>query len=141
MPARPDPSSLRWTVHPAARDPARSVAVLGVIALAAALAYSITRSPALAALAVVVLGGSLRAYFLPRHYVLDDAGAREEGPGQVARSLDWSQVRSVTRERHGVHISPLHRPSRWLPDRGLFLRTSGNAEDIAAFVQARRPGS
>ncbi|HZJ70716.1 MAG TPA: hypothetical protein VFF36_07260, partial [Planctomycetota bacterium] len=33
----------------------------------------------------------------------------------------------VQRERHGVHLSPLHRPSRWTVDRGLFLRATSSA--------------
>ncbi|MHC5210772.1 MAG: hypothetical protein ACYTG2_08655 [Planctomycetota bacterium] len=139
MPARPDPSSLRWTVHPAAREPARSLGVLALLGVATALTFSITRSVPMSVLALLVLGVSLRAFFLPRHYVLDEQGAREEGPLQAPRGLAWDKVRAVTRERHGVHISPLHRPSRWLPDRGLFLRTTGNVEDVAAFVLARRP--
>jgi hypothetical protein len=115
------------------------VGVLAVVVLATALTWSITRSVPLAGLGLLVLGGGLRAFFLPRHYVLDETGAREEGPLQAARQLAWAQVRAVTRERHGVHISPLHRPSRWMRDRGLFLRTADNAEDVAAFVLARRP--
>jgi len=37
-----------------------------------------------------------------------------------------------------VHLSPLHRPSRWTVDRGLFLRVAGNAEDVARFALRRR---
>src|SRR5262249_38352240 len=82
---------------------------------------------------------SLRAWFLPRTYVLDADGAREEGPLAQPRRLAWADVRRVTPARHGLHLSPLFRDSRWRADRGLFLRTRGNVERVAAFVAARRP--
>jgi hypothetical protein len=134
----PTPSPLRWTVHPAAEHPARAVLVLLVIALVTALVASVSGSPLLALVGSLLLAGSLRAYFLPRTYVLDAVAAQEHGPLQSARRLPWSEVRAITRERHGVHLSPLHRPSRWAPDRGLFLRTAGNAERVAAFALERR---
>jgi hypothetical protein len=139
MPARPNPPTLSWTVHPAVRDPARTVALVGIVGLAILLTWTLTRSPPLAALAAAGLLGSLRAWFLPRRYVLDERGARVEGPLLSARGIAWERVRAVTRERHGVHVSPLHRSSRWLPDRGLFLRTDDNAADVAAFVASRTP--
>jgi hypothetical protein len=141
MPARPDHPRLSWTVHPAAREPASALGVAVVIVLAAALTSALTASTPLAVLAAAALAGSLRAFFLPRHYVLDEDGALEQGPLQATRRLTWAEVRSVTRERHGVHLSPLHRPSRWTPDRGLFLRTAGNADIVAAWALARRPAS
>ena len=42
------------------------------------------------------------------------------------------------RERHGVHLSPLHRTSGLLPDRGLFLRTAGDTQRVLEFVRARQ---
>ena len=129
---------LSWTVHPAAQDPARAAVLALVVAVAAALAWSVTRSAAVTAAGVALLLSSLSAFFLPRHYVLDEAGAAERGPLRPERRLSWDAVRSVTRERHGVHLSPLHRPSRWTVDRGIFLRAAGNAEDVARFAQQRR---
>jgi hypothetical protein len=129
---------LSWTVHPAAQDPARAAVLALVVAVAAALAWAVTRSAAVTAAGVALLLASLSAFFLPRHYVLDEAGAAERGPLRPERRLSWEAVRTVTRERHGVHLSPLHRPSRWTVDRGLFLRAAGNAEDVARFAQQRR---
>ncbi|HZM01252.1 MAG TPA: hypothetical protein VFD43_13480 [Planctomycetota bacterium] len=133
----PGSTSLRWTVHPAASEPGRTLLVLAIIALAAVFTLAVTRSGLLALAASLALLGSLRAWFLPRTYVVDDSGAREEGPLQAPRSLSWADVRAVTRERCGVHLSPLHGRRRWLPDRGVFLRTGRNTEEVATFVLAR----
>ena len=135
-PASPaEPAPLRWTVHPAARHPARAALLLLVIAVTALLVRAVSGSDLAAGLGALLLLGSLRAWFLPRTYLLDGQGALEEGPLQAPRRLPWEAVRSVSAERHGVHLSPLHRPSRWLADRGLFLRTAGNAEHVTAFVR------
>ena len=143
MPERDDSPAdepvLRWTVHPAAQDRLRAALVLGVVALAGLLALAVSGSALLAAAGALLLLGSLRDFFLPRTYVLDAAGAREEGPLAAPRRLAWSEARHVTRERHGLHLSPLFSEGRWSRDRGLFLRTRGNAERVAAYVAARRP--
>ena len=143
MPERVDSPAgepvLRWTVHPAAQDRLRAALLLAVVVVAGLLALAVSGSALLAAAGALVLLGSLRAFFLPRTYVLDEAGAREEGPLAAPRRLLWSDVRRVTRDRHGLQLSPLFHESRWRAERGLFLRTRGNAERVWAFVDARRP--
>lgn len=137
---RADTSMLRWRIHPAAAQPARAVAVVAVIALAAALAFSVSGSGATAVVAGLLLAGSLRSWFLPRDYVLGADGAVESGLLQTGRRVAWDHVRSISRERHGIHLSALGQPSRWVRDRGLFLRTDGDprlAEAVLAFVHER----
>ncbi len=133
-----DAPTLRWTVHPAAREPGRAAGVVVIVGAAGLFAFGVSGSAALALATIAALGLALRPFFLPRTYVLDARGAREAGPLQGARQLAWSEVRSVRRERHGVHLSPLHATPRLLPDRGIFLRTDGNLEDVARFALARR---
>ncbi|HTE05736.1 MAG TPA: hypothetical protein VK824_06020 [Planctomycetota bacterium] len=140
-PGAPGGQRLSWTVHPAAAQPLRAAALLAVIALASALAFSVSGAALPAIVAAVLLAGSLRAWFLPRTYVLDEQGAAERGPMQAGRRLAWSEVRAVSRERHGIHLSPLHGASRRVPDRGLFLRTDGDAaiaERAQAFLRRQR---
>jgi len=134
----PDATHLQWTVHPAAGDPARSALLVLIVALAAAVVWALTRSVMLTALAGALMLASLRAWFLPRTYRLDGEGAAESGPLQAPRRLLWSDVRRVTPERHGVHLSPLHRQRAILPDRGLFLRTAGDNQRVVDFVRARQ---
>lgn len=132
------PAELCWTVHPAARSPARALAVAGVVLLAALLAWRITGSTLLAALALLLLGLSVADWFLPRTYTLDGAGARLVGFLCRSRRLAWHEVRRVSAAHAGVHLSPLHSDSRFLPDRGIFLRTNGNRAQVLAFSQAHR---
>src|SRR5258705_1893106 len=143
MPERDDSPSgepvLRWTVHPAAQDRLRAALLLAVVALAGLLALAVSGSALLAAAGALLLLASLRAFFLPRTYVLDATGAREEGPLAAPRWLAWSEVRRVSQQRHGLYLSPLFSEGPWSRDRGLFLRTRGNAEHVAAYVAARRP--
>jgi hypothetical protein len=129
---------LRWTVHPAAQDRAAAGVVSGIVVLAGLLAFAMSGSGLLASAGVLFLLGSLRAFYLPRTYVLDAQGAVEEGPLARPRRLAWSEVRRVSRARHGLQLSALFQESRWRPQPGLFLRTAGNAESVAAFVAAHR---
>lgn len=142
MTARPDiassGTSLRWTVHPAAHRPGYAIVVSLVIVLATLLTWSMTGWVWMTVLAPLFLGVSLRAFYLPRTYSLDEEGAHEEGPLQATRHLAWSEVRRVSRGRHGVYLSPLHGDSRWIRDRGVFLRTEENTEKVADFVMSRR---
>jgi len=131
-----DASVLRWTVHPAAQDRAAAGVVAGIVLVAGLLAFALSGSAPLAVAGVLFLLASLRAFFLPRTYVLDAAGASESGPLGRPRRLAWSEVRRVTRVRRGLQLSPLFRESRWRAEAGLFLRTAGNAERVAAFVAA-----
>ena len=143
-PPRPEPvpgqgSELAWTVHPAADDPLRAVCLAGVIGIAGLITYRLTESGVFAVFALLVLALSLRAFFLPRHYTLDTDGAGEAGPLCAPRRLGWADVRKVARSRFGVYLSTLHSNSRLVRDRGLFLRTAGNREQVQAFISSVRP--
>ena len=130
---------VRWTVHPAASERARSLLVLAAIVIAAALAAAVTGSDGLGLVAALALAWSLRAWFLPRTFVLDAQGASEDGPLARTRRLPWAAVRRAVREPHGLYLSTRLTVSRWLPDRGLFLRTADNAEEVDRAVRARCP--
>jgi hypothetical protein len=132
-----DTAVLRWTVHPAAQERAKAGVVSAIVAVAGLLAFAASGSALLAVLGVLFLLGSLRAFYLPRTYVLDGQGACEQGPLARPRRLSWSEVRRVSRARNGLQLSPLFTDSRWRADAGLFLRTAGNEERVAAFVAAR----
>lgn len=126
---------LVWTVHPAGDKPAQGFAVGAVIAVATLLCWRVTQSLTLTLLAVVFLAGSLRSFFLPRHYRLDAEGASESGPLCQPRTLAWDSIRKVSLGPGGVHLSLLHSTSRLVRDRGLFLRTPGRRQQVADFVE------
>lgn len=95
-----------WTVWPAKDRPARAVAVVAVLvmlALAAAMAWS---DPLLGVLSSLAVAVSLQGFLLPTDYVLGPEGITVHEPLRVRRVL-WSDV-------HGVV---------WRGDRG-FLRAS-----------------
>src|SRR5262249_15585912 len=104
----------------------------------AALVWIFTLSPLLTLLAGALLLASLRAWFLPRTYSLDASGAREAGPLQAPRRLLWSEVRRVTPDRHGVHLSPPHRTPARRPELGVFRRTGGDVQRVLELVGARQ---
>ena len=133
-----DADVVRWTVHPAGRNPARAAVIVAVIAVAGLLSWRVSGAPLFAVLCTLILGGSLRAYFLPRTYVLDGEGASESGPLCTTRVLPWHEIRAVTRARLGLYLSPRLVDSRVLPDRGLFLRMPPDRSHVEAFVDAHR---
>lgn len=143
MDARPEPpladAARSWRVHPAAEHPGRT-ALVGAILVLSALACAIwTGSGTIGLLALAVLVASLRAYFLPCRYELTDEGAVEQGAWGGPRTLAWSDVRRALLDPRGVVLSPRATLSRWLPDRGLYLRTRGRAHRaaVSAEVAAR----
>ena len=89
---------------------------------------------------LVFLAVSLRAFFLPRTYALDELGAEERGPLTATRRLAWSAVRRIDTGRFGVHLSPRRTDSRLLPQHGLFLRTHGNRDEVTRFLEHVRTG-
>lgn len=139
-PDRDDTATMEWTVHPAAERPLRALIVAVVLLAAAALAARASGSLALGIAGLAFLLLSLRAFFLPRRYVLDDRGAGEQGPLSSRQRIAWDDVRCVSPGRFGVHLSPRLTDSRLLPDRGLFLRTRIGGPDrdaVAAFAASR----
>jgi hypothetical protein len=133
-----DSPGLSWTVHPAAADPLRAAILVAVILVASLLTQAVTGSPVLSGFALLALGFSLRAWFLPRSYEVDSVGAREDGPLCSRRDLPWAEVRRVARSRFGIHLSTLHSNSRFVRDHGLFLRTAANRDEVARFVDSAR---
>ncbi len=131
-----DRPGLRWTVHPAAADPVRAVLLGAVVLVASVLATQYSGSAALGAVSALLLAASLRAWYLPRTYAVDPSGASEEGPLAAPRRLAWSEVRAVRKARFGVYLSTLHTQSRFVRDRGLFLRTAGNREEVLGYARA-----
>jgi len=129
---------LRWTVHPASQQKARSVAVAAIVLVAAGLCARVTDSAGAGVFALALLLLSLRAWFLPRTYLLDRDGAGTGGPLCRPQRLAWSDVRRVSAGPGFVHLSPRHSDSRLLPDRGLLLRTACNRAQVSAFVASHR---
>lgn len=134
-------AELSWTAPAAAGRPALAVVLMAVILVAALLVARVGGSPLFGLLALLYLGVSLRDAFLPVTYGLDAQGAWARGPLRVRRELAWDAVRRVVPQPRGLYLSERLVESRWLPARGLLLRTSGRRDEVAAFVAAHAPAA
>lgn len=135
-PDSPPPVDARaWRVHPAAEHPGRTVLVALILVLAGLACAVFARSTGVGLVAVGVLAASLRAYFLPTRYELTDDGASERAVWGDGRTIAWDDVRRVSVDPRGVVLSPRATVSRWLPERGVFLRTHGRAHRAAVLAE------
>ena len=133
--ARPDDPGaviLQWRSHPIKSGGRRLWIVAGaLIVLPVGLFF--LYGPFYCLLAVIILGGSLAAYFLPTDYFFYTGGLESVFLG-VHRRFTWSQFRSYYRDRHGVLLSPFPQPARLENFRGIYLRFDGQTEKVMAIV-------
>ncbi len=128
--------TLRWRSFPLVDDFPRSlVLVAAVVAICVVVAMAFGGA-GYGLLSLALLGVSLARYFVPTNFELDEEGATVRLLGQVRR-VPWSQVRRVSVDRTGVHLSPFARPSRLDSFRGTYLRFAGNADEVVSFVKRR----
>lgn len=127
---------LRWRSFPLKEEPYRALLVLSISAVFLYIAYDWTKMWFLVVLCGGVLFLSLRRFFLPTEYRLDDEWVTVTTAGWERRRR-WSEFKNAYFHRVGVHLSPFERPN-WLDSfRGLFLRYSGNGEEVERFVKER----
>jgi len=127
---------LQWRSFPLKEEPFRALLVLSISALFLYIAYDWTEMWFLVMLCGGVLFLSLRRFFLPTVYRLDEEGVTIITGGWESRRR-WSEFKNAYFHKIGVHLSPFERPS-WLDSfRGLFLRYSGNGEEVERFVRER----
>lgn len=117
---------MQFVVHPARRQPLKTLGVVLYLALmawglgASLLAPMLSISAGAAAFVVfVALLMPLRAWFLPTRYRIDDDGI--EVGGWRTRRFSWNRFRAWRRERNGVYLSPFSDTSRFDNFRGLFI--------------------
>ncbi len=124
---------LEWVAHPARARPGRTALAVGVIQLAALLAYA-TGGAWLAALAEAVLLASIAPFLFPTRYVLCDERVCARRLG-VTRARRWSELRRFQAGAETVLLSPFARPS-WLDrTRGLVVFFAANERDVMAIVR------
>jgi hypothetical protein len=128
--------SLHWVSHPVREEPRRTWIVALFVGLTAAALWVAARDWQWPAFGAIVLLAAVREWFLPARCALDDAGASRRFLF-VERRRPWSAIRRATADRHGVLLSPSPFPSRLETLRGLYLRFSGNREQVLAFVDER----
>ncbi|HEY3417373.1 MAG TPA: hypothetical protein VGM23_10865, partial [Armatimonadota bacterium] len=105
----PYPEPTTWTIHPAARRPAKAVGAVLIILAALFAVKALGGSWVLIALAALLLVGSIAEFLFPVTYTLDADGAHARHLGSH-RVVPWERVRRVYPRRSGIKISPLAVP-------------------------------
>jgi hypothetical protein len=131
-------AALTWRVHLAAADPRRARAVALIILLAGALAGWVFRGPLPALGVAFALLNAVAEFLFPIQYRLSPERA-EMRCFLTHRTIAWCDVRRVYRPPGGLKLSPLERPGRREPFRGLFLRLGGNEAQVNQWVSVHCP--
>ncbi len=130
---------IAWTAHPARRRPQDAMLAACVVLLTAYAVLVGLGSALLAALAAVLLVGSIAPFLVPTRYRIDDEGLSERRL-LVRRSRPWSELRRVEVGPAAARVSPYARP-RWL-DRyraiTVILPVPGDGADRDDVVRALR---
>jgi hypothetical protein len=109
--------------------PRRAVGVVLVILVASGLAAWLWHGLLPALGVAFALLNAVAEFLFPIQYRLTPVGA-EMRCFLSRRAIAWSAVRRILRHPDGVKLSPLERPSRRDPFRGLFLHFAGNQAQV-----------
>jgi hypothetical protein len=132
------PPRLEWIAHPAREKPAAALAALAIITIAAFLAADQLGHAAAGIVAGIVLLTSLRRFFLPTRYNLDQSGV--SATLISVRRLDWTRVRRISTDAHGVYFGPRSQHSRWDAFLGLHIAFGREREAVLDWLREFRPG-
>ena len=126
---------LEWRSHPVVEEsPVRGVLLsASILGISAAVGLSFG-GWGYGLLSFLLLSWALVRFFLPTRYRLDGDGAETSCLGS-GRRLPWSGIRRARLDSKGVFLSPFDRPSRLDAYRGIFLRFSGNRDEVMRFVR------
>lgn len=127
---------LDFVCHPARRDARITALVTIFIVICIVIVWLISFSPLLTGLAVLILFGSLAGFYFPTRYTLFDDHLLVKTKMQTLRK-EWSQYRSYFPDKNGVLLSPFGRPTRLENFRGLYVKFSGNREEVMNIVRSK----
>ena len=136
----PNPSSnaaVNWRSWPLVDEAPRSFLLVGVTIAACVLVGVAFGGAWYGVVAVVLLAVALGRYFLPTWFEVNESGVAVRFCGQT-RHMNWSKVGRIIVQEAGVFVSPFAMPSRLDSFRGVFLRFTGNADEVVAFVRQAR---
>jgi len=134
--AESQPSLLEYVCHPAKRDMRITYLVILAIAICIIVVYLASFSPLLTVLAGLILFGSLAAFFFPTRYFFYDDHLAVKTTLQTLRK-EWSLYRSYYPDKNGVLLSPFARQTRMENFRGLYIKFSGNRDEVMAIVRSK----
>lgn len=128
------PGELRWRVHMLTENWWRSILLISIIVLVLVGVWQWTHTPILVIFGIIMLSGSLGAYFFPVDYRLSSDGIEIFFIG-VRTFRSWNEYRNFYPHNDGVHLSTFRRLN-WLDSfRGNFIRfTKDNRESVISFL-------
>ncbi len=128
-----DTHVLTFSLHLARRHPRRAAAAIALILAASLAAGYGLRSALLGLIAGLLLVASISDFLFPLHFQLTEKGVAARGRLHH-RYLAWDLVRRVSRDKLGVKLSPLPRPSRLDAYRGIYVWFEDNSEEVMAYI-------
>jgi len=131
---KPESGVLEWTTHPAKKNLKVTAAVSVFLVSLIVIVYYVTYSFWFMALGAAILFGSLASFFLPTRFRLTDEEIIVKSTAQKSIKK-WAQFRSYYPDKNGVLLSPFIRPTRLENFRGVYIRFSGNPDEVIAFVK------
>lgn len=131
-----DETVLKWSTHPVKRSAKISILIILFLLVIWLLVYLTTLNLFLTVLSVVIMLGSLSAFFLPTYYELDDQKIKVKFFFNT-KEKEWNMFRSFYVDKNGVLLSPFEKPSRLENFRGLYVRFNQNKDEVMNFVESR----
>jgi hypothetical protein len=128
---------LRWRSWPLVDETPQSYLKVAVFVGASALVGFAFGDLWYGLVAAVLLAAASGRFFLPTRFELDATGVGVRFCGQT-RQMGWSRVGRIIVQEAGVFVSPFAKPSRLDSFRGVFLRFTGNADEVVTFVRDAR---
>lgn len=141
-PEAADDRPLRWQVHLARTQPAKTLGVLLTVVLSAALCFYLFRNWIFVLFTIVALVGATAEFLFPVRYLVDASGAEMRNLHNWRR-INWGEVRKAYLLEEGIKLSPLPVRSRLEAFRGVMLRFGaepGDRETVLAAVRKYRDG-
>jgi hypothetical protein len=128
-----------WRIHPLRDDPRRAVLFLIALSVTLTAVWWSFRSAGWAALAALLVGGSLHRFWLVTEYRMseDELEYRRLFVRMTRRLSDFKRVDF---EAHGAFLSPFATPDRLEHYRGLYVPYPPDPEPFRAFLKRRIEG-
>ena len=120
---------LIWRVHPFRERFRAACFAVSVIAAMAWLAAELMQSLWWAGIAFLLLAASLKSFFLPSEFQIDDDGVTVRSFFKVSR-LSWPEIRRFLHDTHGGFLSTRSKDSFFDSFRGIHLLFGENREAV-----------
>ncbi len=127
-------SSLIWVVHPASRSLLRTFGILLILVITTVTAAVAGDSAFLGVSSAVLLVFSLRHFFFPTHYTVDEYGVSIRCLGFETRR-PWTRLRRFRYDGSGAFLSMRSRSSLLDSFTGLHMTWAGNKDEVVPLIE------